>query len=163
MRQLMAERQEQLIALHEEEKRRRAALQLSPLPESPAHVGTKGWKDVQSSPLQPPGYTTSSSPLMSSPFLKERKRAPRPTSWPPLAVPPPSATSGTAGAGPARVRPPLGVHAKGPDRGSKALHGGYNESTTLNLDTSSRGLGLESMPRTILEEDTTSDESDGEY
>lgn len=149
MRQLMTERQEQLIALHEEDKKRRQSLSPSG-GFSAAQV--KSWKQDGEMERQREAYGEGVSPL-----AKERKARTRPTSWPPLAV---RADGGQNG------------HDAGRMEAANSRRHGLGDFETLTgsprsppaAEREARGLGIVDdvvrprRPHTILEEDEDEEE-----
>jgi len=146
MRELMTERQEQLIALYEEEKRRRTLSPRLSDAGSPISMSAHGrvGKDALSSPTQQ--HSSAISPLMAR--QRPGTARDRPISWPPLVV----------------VEDGRGREEK---QGLRTSSGGYGRTGHLDVraaeDYRSNGMSPEpltfpSVPRTIIEEDEDEDE-----
>jgi len=147
MRELMTERQEQLIALHEEEKRRRA---LSPrLSDAGSPTMTSGQVRGSRDALSPP----STSPVLA----KQRPgkgRDSRPISWPPLVV----GEDEDAQKDSKGLRTSSGSY--GRNEGARGGSSGKGRQDYRSNELAVESSAFPSVPRTILEEDEDDDDED---
>ena len=163
----MTERQEQLIALHEEEKRRRT---LSPrgLESTSPTMQIKGWRDAQTSP-SPSTHAGS----MSSPVIPRQRQGKvgageghsgrdRPSSWPPLVV-----VNGASGAeAKQEVRTSSGSYFRHRQIDGRRGEGGTRDDYRTNKNnTTFEPSMFPSVPKTIVEEneDEEGDSSDLDF